>query len=85
VEFSRTAWSARLIGSAPRISPHASLRLGQIGIHGRSSAMCTNFRSSWHFLATMSDKLIKDLKQAAIGLDKSASQCLADSDEVARV
>jgi hypothetical protein len=32
-----------------------------------------------YFLATMSDTLIKDLKQAAIGLDKSASQCLEEA------
>jgi hypothetical protein len=29
-----------------------------------------------YFLATMSDMLIKDLKQAAIADDKSASECL---------
>jgi hypothetical protein len=29
-----------------------------------------------YFLATMDDKLIKKLKQAAIAEDKSASQCL---------
>jgi hypothetical protein len=29
-----------------------------------------------YFLATMSDTLIKDLKQAAIADDKSASECL---------
>jgi hypothetical protein len=33
----------------------------------------------FYFLATMSDKLIKDLKQAAISLDKSASQCLEEA------
>jgi hypothetical protein len=32
-----------------------------------------------YFLATMDAKLIKELKQAAIGLDKSASQCLEDA------
>ncbi|MEA2817464.1 MAG: hypothetical protein QOI93_5193 [Rhodospirillaceae bacterium] len=34
-----------------------------------------------YFLATMSDKLIKNLKQAAIDADKSASQCLEEATE----
>ena len=32
-----------------------------------------------YFLATMSDELIKHLKQAAIADDKSASQCLEEA------
>jgi hypothetical protein len=32
-----------------------------------------------YFLATMSDQLIKSLKQAAIAADKSASQCLEEA------
>jgi len=32
-----------------------------------------------YFLATMTDSLIKDLKQAAIADDKSASQCLEEA------
>jgi hypothetical protein len=34
-----------------------------------------------YFLATMSDTLIKELKQAAIAEDKSASQCLEEATE----
>src|ERR1700692_3683090 len=67
VELNRTAWSARLIGSAPRISQNASLRPGPIGIHGRRRPVRANLRPSWFGDALASDRSHRRAARNSVG------------------